>query len=113
TGKKIPKDQNYDIWQELGKPCLLTVVHNTKGYPKVSSVAAVPKTMTVPPAQHEPVFWTIGEYRHEGEGKLPEWADCHVRHGGPIAKHTNRSREITGVVEFGNSPTASGGKAAY
>jgi hypothetical protein len=65
-GKAFGQDEEFDIRKILGKPCLVNLSHATaKGsgntYAKIESVSAVPKGMTVPPAQLPQVLFEIGE----------------------------------------------------
>lgn len=60
--------------EELGKPCLLNVTANAKGFPKVSAVAAVPDGFTTPPAQIKPVALSIDDYRRNSWNLvIPDW----------------------------------------
>ncbi len=63
--KKFAEGQPFDLIKLLGRPCLLTIVHGTSGkgnvYAKIDSITAVPKGMTVPPAQQKALIWSIGE----------------------------------------------------
>ena len=68
TAKKIPENGEYDISQELGKPCLLTVVEKN-GYPKIAGVSAVPKGLPVPDAQHAPFLMSLDEFKAGGKKK--------------------------------------------
>lgn len=48
----------FDLMNVLGKPCILSIVHNEDGKAKVASVAKVMKGMECPPAVNSPdAFW--------------------------------------------------------
>jgi len=76
----------FDSHNILGKPGLLSIIHNEAGKARVASVMAVPKGMTLPPQHNKSVFFALerGEYEastFEGLGKglqdmirkSPEW----------------------------------------
>lgn len=50
-GEKFTEEQaeEFDITVLLGKPCMISVIHNEKGYPVISSVSMPIKGTTVPP----------------------------------------------------------------
>lgn len=92
--KKMPEGANYDILKELGQPCLLNVVLNASGYPKVNGVSAIPAGLTVPAAQHQPFSWSLEDYEKEGTIELPEWVETQWLYGEPISAHIRRCKEI-------------------
>lgn len=75
-GKKFSDDEldGFDLQNVLGKPCLLQVLHNDRGYANISAVMSVPKGTTVAPSNTEttcfdlsdPGWLTIMD-------RLPEW----------------------------------------
>ena len=79
----------------LGKPCMISIIHNDKGKAKVAGIMAVAKGMTVPPQVNENVYFSLDEFDpavfeklSEGYKKLikasPEWASMqHVQPGAP------------------------------
>lgn len=95
VGKKMPEGADYDILKELGKPCLLSVVHNEKGYPKIDGVSAIPKGLEVPKAQHQPFSWSLEDYEKEGTVELPDWVEGQWLYGEPISAHIKRCKELT------------------
>src|ERR1700722_9951352 len=62
TGKSIPDGQEYEITNELGKPCLLNVVMN-KDYPKIEGMAGAPDGIPFPAAQTTPVAMSLAQFR--------------------------------------------------
>ena len=52
----------FNIEDLLGKPCLVTVVHNDKGKAKVSAVTSPPKGMTIPDAVNDFAMFSINEW---------------------------------------------------
>ncbi len=103
TGKSVPADGDYDIMQELGQPCLLNVVLNDNGYPKIDGVGSLPKGMTVPAPENKPVAVPLAD--HLAGTAIPSWVPWlfgksiedhiamsdEVRHGSPqdVHKATN------------------------
>jgi hypothetical protein len=90
TGKKVTTD--YDITQEIGQPCLLNVIANASGYPKVESVAAAPKGLPFPAPQRTPVVLKLADILN---GTLvPDWVPyCY---GKSIAEHVKACKEVAG-----------------
>lgn len=54
--------QEFDLKNILGKPCLLSVIHNDKNKAKVSGVMALPKGMEVPPQINPTVYFSLDEF---------------------------------------------------
>lgn len=54
--------QGFDITALLGKPCMVTVVHNDKGKANVTAVTAVPKGMEVPNNINPLVFFDMSNW---------------------------------------------------
>ena len=93
TGRKITEGEKYDLSAELGQPCLLNVVANQSGYPRVEGVAAVPKGLPAPKPTYEPFACSLEEFQ---AGKdLPDWLPWH--YGSQLAEHVKASREIGGA----------------
>ena len=66
----------FSLTNILGKPCLLTVVHNAKGdrtYANIASVTAVPKGMPVPERVNPLVSYDMDSSSQADYEKLPEW----------------------------------------
>lgn len=101
VGKKMPDEANYDISEELGKACLLSVMANAKGYPKVNGVAAMPKSLAsaMPKAQNPAFLWSLDDYEKEGSVDLPDWVESQWLYGEKISAHIYRCKEITGAAE--------------
>lgn len=98
AGKKMADGTGYDILKELGQPCLLNVVHNEKGYPKIEGLSALPKGMSCPPAQHQGFSWSLEDFEKEGDIELPEWVTGVWLFGEPITEHIMRSKEIKAAL---------------
>lgn len=92
VGKQMPEDAEYDIAKELGKPCLLDVIANKKGYSVVNGMKGVPKGLVVGAPQNTPVSVTLDEFR--AGTPIPEWLP--YLYGEPLADVINRCEEITG-----------------
>lgn len=91
--RKIGDDEEYDVEEELGKPCLLNVVEK-KGYPKVETMSSVPKGMTVPKPTHTPVLWKLDEFFSTGKIDIPGWIPW--LYGDSIPAHISRCLEMDG-----------------
>ncbi len=94
TGQKISNGTEYDISAELGQACLLNVVNNEKGYPRIEGVAALPKGLPIPPATYPLTLLTIEDIIVEGKDP-PEWVPYHM--GSPLIDHIKASREMGGA----------------
>jgi hypothetical protein len=94
TGQKIADGAELDVTTELGQKCLLGVVANAKGYPKVETVSAVPKGLPFPDPQHKPMAITLEQLR-DGSATVPEWAP--YLYGEPLWDVIQRCKEIAGV----------------
>lgn len=63
-GEELPEGFEVDLEVLLGKKCMLSVVHvkskdGEKTYANVGTISKVPKGLTVPERQHEPILWTL------------------------------------------------------
>ncbi|HYH67427.1 MAG TPA: hypothetical protein VD866_22200 [Urbifossiella sp.] len=92
TGKKIEEGAELDVDTELGQKCLLGVVSNAKGYPRVETVSAVPKGLPFPEPQTKPFAITLAEFR--GGTPIPDWVP--YLFGEPLADVIARCKEIAG-----------------
>lgn len=88
---RTPPD-NYNIFLELGQPCLLSVVEEG-GYPKVKGMSAIPDGFTIPAAQHKPFGFKLNPKDPSLE-TLPDWLP--YRYGRPVADVIRESKEIAG-----------------
>ena len=62
-GKAFSANDEIDLAVMVGKPCFVSIIHETKGdrtFSKIKSVGQVPKGMTVAPAQTKPFSWELG-----------------------------------------------------
>lgn len=60
-GKKFSDDEldGFDLQNILGKPCLLQVLHNERGYANISAVMSVPKGTSVTPTGTELTYFDL------------------------------------------------------
>lgn len=75
TGQSMADGSDYEIADELGQACMLSVVANAKGYPKVDGVGRLPKGMDAAAikakANHTPIAYHLSDF---DDGKdLPNW----------------------------------------
>lgn len=119
-----PFQPDYKVIEELGKPCMLNVKENDKGYPKVAGVAPVPDGLPFPAPQHKPFALSLDDYRKAGWSldAVPGWLPWLYRDEIPTV--IRRSKEyMTEVVaahqakqaaqqaeEFFGQPAGGGGK---
>lgn len=93
TGKDVPESGEFDISTELGQPCFLNVVMDGD-WPKIDTMAAVPKGVPTPKPHYQPTAWRLAEYQTSGVNKIPSWAPYF--YGSPIGEYVKVSREIAG-----------------
>lgn len=62
----------FDLQKVLGQPCMLNVVQNDKGRSVVSSIATIPKGMTVPDCINAPFAFWIDEWDEKAWEAMPE-----------------------------------------
>ncbi len=94
-GRSFTDDEakSFDLMAILGKPCMLSVIHNDKGRAKVSGVMALPKGTTVPAPVNAPSAFWLEEFTPESYDKVSEGIrkiieksdEWRVRHGGAKA----------------------------
>lgn len=110
---RTPPD-NYNIFLELGQPCLLSVVEEG-GYPKVKGMSAVPDGFTIPAPQNKPFGYKLNAKDPSLE-TLPGWLP--YRYGRPVADVIRESKEIAGdksktVAAGGGATGATSGHETY
>jgi hypothetical protein len=105
VGKQMPDGHEYDISQELGKPCLLSVIEKNN-YPKVSGMGALPKGMVVKEASYAPFIWSLDDMPDDGSApEFPDWLP--YLYGTPLVDHVLGCEELKrGVAGVGASPAA-------
>lgn len=75
-GKKFSDDEldGFDLQNILGKPCLLQVLHNERGYANISAVMSVPKGTSVTPTGTELTYFDLTDPGWVAiMDRLPEW----------------------------------------
>lgn len=63
-GKPLGEEEEYDVTELVGKPCMVDVQHTQNGdrkYAKVGSVARLPKGVPPPKPEHKPFTWEVGD----------------------------------------------------
>ena len=67
----------FDITKLLGKPCMLSIIHKTsaqgKQYAVISSIATVPKGMTVPEQINKTFELSFLDFNKDNFESLPDW----------------------------------------
>ncbi|AMV25485.1 hypothetical protein VT84_13890 [Gemmata sp. SH-PL17] len=69
---KISDGADFDITTLVGKACLVSVLHNEKGYARVEAVTGYPDGMPPPTATLAPFVCGLDEFQ-AGSKPLPEW----------------------------------------
>lgn len=94
-GKAIDSGEEFDARSMLGKPCLVNVVHNDRGYANVNSVSRLPKGMQPMEPNSELMFFDLDD---------PDWA--------VFEKLSDRLQEkIRNSPEFSKAPSLGEQKA--
>jgi hypothetical protein len=62
----------FDLGTIVGKPCLLSIVHNKKGKAKVAAVLAVPKGTTAPTLVNDTLAFFLDDWDEDAWEKLPK-----------------------------------------
>lgn len=107
VGKQMPEEAEYDISQEVGKPCLLDVIASKSGYPVVNGMKAVPKGMTVPEPQRKPVIISLDDFRAD-PSCIPDWIPYHF--GKPLADVISQCEELAdGAARHANEASDGAG----
>lgn len=107
-GKLFAEGAEYNVAEELGKPCLLNVV-DKDGYPRIETPSSVPKGMTVPAPQRKPVLLTLADIKSKGVVCIPDWLPW--LYGKPLAEHVKACKEFGGTApngQGGGGATAEG-----
>ncbi len=77
--------EGFDLFNVLGAPCMLSVVHDTNGtkvYANINSISRMPKGQKAPEAESELIGYTPGDPQFAGNfDKLPEWLQKKVQDG--------------------------------
>jgi hypothetical protein len=76
---------------ELGGACLLNVVENKAGYPKVDGMSALPKGMAAPVPTYPLTAVSLDEFQTK-PAAIPEW--CPWLYGSHLADHIRACKEI-------------------
>jgi hypothetical protein len=76
-GKAFTPDElkGFDAKNIIGKPCMLSVIHNEKGKAKVAGVAAIPRGMEAPAQVNKSVYFSLekNEYNVASYNALSKW----------------------------------------
>ena len=59
------ESEAFDITNLVGKPCMLNVIHTTKGdrtYANISGVSSMPKGLTCPPQVNDSIIFSVNEF---------------------------------------------------
>lgn len=78
-----------DLYDQIGKPCMLTVSVSESGYSNVSAVSAIPKGIPAPTSKTPIIKFDVNEWSDEGFAALPEWMQDKIKNSTEYQKlHT-------------------------
>jgi hypothetical protein len=86
--------KGFDITNIVGKPCMVSIVHNEKGKAKVTSVMAMPKGMICPPQVNQSVVFSLDEFKEAQFGLVPQYFQELIK----------KSPEYMEIMQGGESP---------
>ncbi len=102
-GKKFNDDEEFDVTKLLGKPCLLTVIHETKNdrtFAKISSIGPMPKGMAAIKPSRPLIQFDLDSGKEFPDADYLPWT-----FGQKLVDKFNASHEKTGK---GAAPSANG-----
>ncbi len=118
-GTALPDNSAYDVTQELGKPCLLRIVHtanpndSSKAYANVDGPSGLVEGMTVPAPTLTPFVWKLDDFKPGTPISFPDWVP--FSYGESIAAIVAESAELKGKATAaptgGQSQAGSNGTA--
>jgi hypothetical protein len=92
-GKPLGDDQEFELSEELGQPCLLNVV--MKGdWPKVEGVSAILRGMQVKAPKSKLFTWSLETYQRGTPIEIPDWVPYF--YGRPVTEQIRACKELTG-----------------
>jgi hypothetical protein len=97
-GKEFTEDEaaKFDITKLIGKPCLISIIHNTskKGntYVKISSISTLPKGFACPEQVNPSFEFTYTPFEEEKFAMLNEWMQKKV-------SESKEYKKATGTIE--------------
>lgn len=72
--------QDLDVSKQIGRACQLNVVLSDTGeYANVDSVIPLPRGVSAPAAQIEPIIWDMDEWDDDKFSALPEWVQEKIK----------------------------------
>lgn len=104
----------FDTKKLIGVPCMLSIVHNTKGdktYANIASVSKLPKGFECPPAVNETLYFSLDEFNQTVFDKLSQGmreaimrSPEYVQLKKPLVAEHDASEEWGGHVEDSSTP---------
>lgn len=104
-----PELRSFDLRNVLGKPCLISVVHNNSGgktYANVSQVASLPKGIDKPTTATKPLSYDIDAPDHDVFGSLPPWLQTAIKerisndHGTTVSANGESRDDFSDDIPF-------------
>lgn len=83
-GRKFSPQElaGFDLYNVLGKTCLINIVHNEKDgkkYANVASVMPIPQGMEVPKAENAQVFFSLSAFDQSAFESLPDNVQANIK----------------------------------
>ena len=82
NGRNYTDEEAADIelFDQLGKPCQLQVVHSDDGqYANVSGIMGLPKGMPAPQPQGPLIAWDMEQWSDDAFAQLPDWVQERIK----------------------------------
>ena len=81
----------FDISKLAGAPCMLSVIHSTKGdktFANINGIIQVPTGVTVPERVHPTIIYDIADLdKSEVFGQIPEWIQNKIKESEEFKNH--------------------------
>ena len=113
-----------DVFDQIGKPCQLQVVHNETGeYANVANLMPLPRGVAAPATSTKPIRWDMEQWDDVVFTELPEWIQEQIKKSTQYQKEHAPVTDVaveapnggiaTTSVSTGFAMTGSGGGAPF
>lgn len=100
-----------DVFDQIGKPCQLQVVHNENGeYANVANLMPLPRGMAAPITSTKPIRWDMEQWDDATFAELPEWIQEQIKKSTQYQKEHTPTDSIEVKTQF--APAAPAAAAA-
>lgn len=104
--------KGFSLFNVLGAPCMISVIHNTSGtktYANINAIMRLPKGMVCSPAETDLIGYTpMEDDKAANFDKLPDWLKKLVREGYKMAEHSTAIGSATAANKAAGGPVAPG-----